>query len=848
MANFWEMDKSDVLTALEVKSDAGLNTLEVEKRLKLYGANKIDIGKKTSAWLILFRQFKSPIVYLLVIAIFISFILAEYIEGFSILIILLLNAIIGFFQEYKAESALLKLSEMTSPHGRVRRDSKVIQISSGEIVPGDILFLEAGDYVVADARLIEVNELSVDEAILTGESLPVAKNTAILAADKVLAERFNMIFAGTAVARGSGLAVVTATAEKTEMGEIANLLKRKEKTQTPIQKRLEILGHYLLFASIIIIVLIFIIGFVEKRDFQDILMSALSLSIAVIPEGLPAMVTVALLVAVFRMSKKGALIRRLDAVETLGATDVICTDKTGTLTYGKMEVDNVYTNNQDNKFFTLLNMFLCNNASLSQNGSGDSTEIALLRYVSKEKFDKSLCQLNKLREWPFDSDRKRMSVAVQDSQGSIFILTKGAPESVFPQCREGLNTEAQSFLEQETKSGKRLLAYGYKKLSNEEFSNLKDQSPENNLIFTGLSALSDQLREESRTAIAKSIAAGIKVIMITGDHPATALSIAKDLKIGSGSEDEVLTGKELESIDDEYFSLIIDKVFVYARVTSEQKYRIVSALLKKGHVVSMTGDGVNDAPALKKASVGVAMGKAGTEVARQASSMVLTNDDFATIVFAIEEGRGIFSNLKRTLQYLLSTNLAELLLIFFSIFLGLPVPLLPINILWINLVTDGLPALALASERIPSNYLEESIRPSTKNFFDKGFHQELLIVAFAITLFGIGIYYFSIQIFNLEIARSFVFSFMVYAILFRSFSCRAEKKTFWQLKMNWTHLVSVMIPLFFQVLFQYSYFLRNIFKVELISFKYHFILLGIALIPLSIIEFYKFWFIQRKTG
>ena len=847
MSNVWEMEAKSVAALLKVEPEQGLSNYEVKQRLKEFGFNKIESGKKISPSMILIRQFKSPIIYLLVVAILISFILKEYIESISILVILLLNAIIGFFQEYKAEISLKKLTDLTSPHGRVRRNSTITEVSSTDIVPGDVLFLEAGDYVVADARLIQVNELSANESILTGESLPVTKHINVLPSDKDLADRANMIFAGTAISRGSGLAIAVATGEKTEMGKIAGLLKINEKSQTPIQRRLEILGHYLLASAFFIILLIFGIGYLQSRSLQDILMSALSLSIAVIPEGLPAMVTVALLVAVFRMSKKGALVRRLDAVETLGATDIICTDKTGTLTYGRMEVENIFSVSVESNDLILFSMGLCNNASIIPKECGDTTEVALLKFIkSNEEIQAKLSQFKRIKEWPFDSDRKRMSVAVEDNAGHIFIFTKGAPESLLPHCENELNSEGQKYLNEGTHKGKRLLAFAYKKISRDEFDRLGNALPESNLVFLGLTALSDQLREESKIAINKCHRAGIKVVMITGDHPSTANSIAKGLSIGSGKDNEVLTGKDLDQLSEQDLSSRVNDVYVYARVTSEQKYKIVNALLKKGHIVAMTGDGVNDAPALKKASVGVAMGRGGTEVARQASSMVLTNDDFATIVSAIEEGRGIFGNLKRTLQYLLSTNLAELLFILFAIFLGLPVPLLPINILWINLVTDGLPALALASEEIPEKYLEQSKRPSTKSFFDKGFFQELFIVGIAITLTGLGIYCYVLNQYDIITSRSLIFSFMVYVILLRSFSCRSDDRTFWQLRMNWIHLGSVLLPLIFQIFFQYSSFLRDVFMVGFIPVSQHLLLLVLAFIPVLVTECYKIWFIQRR--
>lgn len=844
----WSIESSTVISDFSVNPENGLSNSEVEKRLHQFGPNSITITKKNSRWFLLFKQLNNPVVYVLILALILAFILKEHLDGWAILAIVILNALFGFFQESKAEASIEALAAMASPKGKVLREGKIISVDSKTICPGDILILEAGDYVVADARIILANQLFSNESILTGESLPVQKQSDPIDETSPMAERSNMLFASTAISGGTGRAIVVSTGQKTEVGKIAEMIDTTKLESTPIQIRLEKVSKNLLYMGFVIIVIVFAIGYFQKREFIDVLMTALSLSIAAIPEGLPTVVTVTLVMAVHHMTKKRALVRKLDSVETLGTTDIICTDKTGTLTTGKMEVREKYTRSIDQEEHLIQNMVFCNNASLEGSGSGDTTELALLEYVQKnsDKYS-SLVTYPRLFEWSFDSKRKRMSVAIK-YENKIFIYVKGAPESVLSKCNLNsvLQNELSSKVSEFSKKGMRVLAFAFKETAIDDFQKIHSDEIEKELHFTGLVAMADPPRHETIPAIIKCQKAGIRIIMITGDHPLTAAAIAFELGITTAVDERVVSGIEMDSMSDEELKNITDKVSVYARFSPENKLKLVNALKSKGHVVAMTGDGVNDAPALKAASIGVAMGKGGTEVARQASSMILTDDNFATIVDAVEEGRAVNGNIKRTLQYLLSTNLAELLFILGATIVGMPIPLLPINILWLNLATDGFPSLALAAEKVPPHFLEESNKPSVNTFFDRAFYQEMLIVGFIITLLCLAVYSYGLKHFDIITARSLAFSFIVYIVLLRSFSCRSEQKTFFEMKPNFYHFLAVFIPLIFQLSMQRFNFFLEIFKVKSLPLKINLVLLGLATLPVFLIETYKI--VSRKKS
>lgn len=839
----WSTESTDVINSLNSNSESGLTDAEVNAALKIYGANNLKSEKKISKWVLLVKQFKSPMVYTLVFATIVSGALGEMVDAVAILAIVILNALIGFGQEAKAEDSIEALKNLSVPKARVKRNHKIMTVDSQEIVPGDIIVLEAGDYVVADGRIIESFGLSADEAILTGESMPVKKNKTIITAEAPLADRSNMLFASTAISQGSGLMIVTATGMNTQIGHIAGMLGQAEIKETPLQERMGKLSNLLIMMGAGVILIVAVIGLQKGTPWSEIFMNAISLAVATIPEGLPTVVTLALTLAVRRMTKRNAIVRKMPAVETLGSTDVICTDKTGTLTTGKMRVREVFTLDSKKDELLYQIMVQCNNASLDHGGSGDPTEIALLYLADEtEKLSELKSLQTRIYEWSFESDRKRMSVATISDEGTL-ILTKGAPETVLPICnlsdeeRIRINNEIEVL----SNKGHRILALAYKKVG--DISQREKQDPElieRGLIFKGLVAIADPPKEETIPSIKSCKAAGIKVVMITGDHPLTAKAIAHELGItDEGKFDGVLSGVDLDRMSEDELRAKAEDTAVYARVTPEHKLKIIKALQANGHVVSMTGDGVNDAPALKTAGIGVAMGKAGTEVARQASSMILTDDNFSTIVSAVEEGRAIYGNIKRTIQYLLSTNLAELLIMLGAVLLGMPVPLAPLNLLWINLVTDGLPSLALAGEPVGKDYLKTSHRPSPSSFFDRPFYLELFFVGILSTVLGLIIYDYSLQHYDLLTARSYMFSYVVYLCLFRSFSCRSETKTFFELKFNPIHLGSVLVPVVFQYIVQHTALFQKLFEVRSVDLRENAILIGISIIPVTFVEVYK---------
>lgn len=849
---------------LKTDSEHGLSRYEIESRQKTYGPNSLKSQKKSGLLKKLFNQIKSPVIIILLIATAVSFAVGDLTDSIAIIAIVILNALIGIVLESKAEAAIDALKKLSAPKARVLREGNVINVPSSEVTVGDILILEAGDYVPADARLILNSQITTDEIILTGESLPVSKLTSTLSHSSILAERKNMLFAGTNISAGSAKAVVTATGMNSEMGKIAGMLETSKTIKTTLQNHLEQVSVKLLFFCAIVVTMVAFLGFIRGENWISIIMSAVSLSVAAIPEGLPAIVTIALSLASHRMARRNAIIRHLPAVETLGSTNVICTDKTGTLTTGKMSVRETFTlgngiiNETDtvksNPEITdlLESAILCSNARISDSSgpSGDPTEIALIYSGNNHEIDhhQLFSLYPRLAEWSFDSDRKRMSVAV-DSKGTTTIHVKGAPESVMPICFLTSNETSRinEALENLSSSGRRLLAVAKKNLlpSDHKFNpgQFKDSSSvENELKFLGLISMADPPKEESISAINECKSAGITVVMITGDHPNTAKAIARELGIIiDGEFDQILTGSELEEMSENELLKRVEKIAVYARVSPLHKLKIINAWQSLGKIVAMTGDGVNDAPALKKASIGISMGKGGTEVARQASSMILTDDNFSTIVSAVEEGRAVFGNIRRTIQYLLSGNLSEILIMLGAAILGLPPPLAPVQLLWINLVTDGLPSLALAAEPVPKNILEVSNRPSPQGFFDKIFYREMASVGIITSTITLLIYIYYLKYENVSMARTHAFSFLVFAELFRSFSCRSEAKTFFQMgvRSNIYLLLAIIGPVLFQIGLHRIDFFKSIFKVEAISLPHLVVLISLSLIPVTLIEIKK---------
>ncbi len=855
----WALPPESVVESLGTNAAVGLSSAEAHARLLKFGKNVLSAEKGASRLLILIRQFKSPVVLTLVGATILSGLLGDWVDAAAIATILVINSLIGYFQEIKAEEAVAALRKLSSPRARVGRDGSVREIPAEEICPGDLLVLEAGDMVAADARVLVASQLSTGEALLTGESLPVKKTPAPVDPAAALAERTNMLFAGTTVATGSGRAVVTATGMGSEIGRIAGLLQDAVSGPTPLQARLGILSNRLLILCAGVVALVVLFGVLHGEPWMDVVMSGVSLAVAAVPEGLPTVVTLALALAVRRLVKRNAIVRHLPAVETLGSTDVICTDKTGTLTTGRMSVREVHATgtlleageiarHAGDGFRRLVRVsVLCTNASLGPDGTstGDPTEVALLLLARELGLDPASLhrEAPRLAEWAFDSDRKRMSVLVQE-QGRRSLCVKGAPESVLPLCSlEGVAFQKiQAAMESLSAKGRRLLAVAERIFPDDpaSFEGRGAESVERDLQFLGFVAIADPPRPESTEAIRACVVGGIRVVMITGDHPRTAAAVAKELGIVEGDRHEVLTGPDLDTLSPEQLKARVERIAVYARVSPENKLEIVRAWKALGSVVAMTGDGVNDAPALKEASIGVSMGRGGTEVARQASSMILTDDNFATIVSAVEEGRAVYGNIRRTIAYLLSGNFAEILVMLGAAVVGWPAPLAPIHLLWINLVTDGLPALALAAEPVPPSGLREMKRPSAKGF-DARFYWGIGWIGLLTAVMTLFVYGFSLRHDGESAARTNAFSFLVFAELFRSFASRSETRTFLQMgfRSNVLHLGAALVPMAFQMLLHHTHWFDRVFKCTPITWTECVTFFGLALVPVSLIEVWK---------
>lgn len=884
----------ELLDTLESSID-GLSAAEAARRFERDGPNELKQGARISAWQMLAAQFNSLIIWILIAAGAVSGFLGQHMDAIAILAIVVLNAAIGFYQEFRAEQSIEALKKLTAPNATVRRDSKLLSIPSAGIVKGDILAVEAGDRIGADARVLTAASLQCIESALTGESVAVSKSPAPLTnLDTPLGDRQNMLFLGTSVAAGRGEAVVVAVAKETELGRIAQLLEEAGADKgTPLQRRLDALGRALLWAALGVVALAFGLGWLRGIGLLDLVFTSISLAVAAIPEGLPALVTVALSVGVMRLARHGALVRKLAAVETLGSTSVICTDKTGTLTVGEMTVRELFVGGRLyqvsgegygpagevqfegqkamgehlSPLGELANIMLgCNSAHLVEEASawktvGDPTEGALL--VAGAKAGGSRQQIEesfpKDGELPFDSDRKRSSVIRRMPSGGRRAFVNGAPGVVLklstqiftgrnirpltPDDRERILKRASDMADQSL----RVIASGYANLAATSSAD-SIASVESNLVFVGLSAMHDPPRPEGKSAIAKCYAAGIKVVMITGDHPSTALAIARELGIKSAST--AVTGTELDRMSEEELRRRAPAISVYARVTAENKLRIVRVLRASGEVVAMTGDGVNDAPALQGADIGIAMGRSGTEVTKQAADIILTDDNFTTIVAAIEQGRGIYSNIRHTLQYLLAGNAGELLLMTVCVAVGLPSPLLPIHLLWINLVTDGLPALALATDAVDPDGMLRPPRPRLQRITDRAFLRTMLLTGFLTAALGFGVFLHGLQTGSLATARGSAFTAVVFAELLRSFGARAETKPLWRIPLlSNPHLVIVVVlSIGLQVLSQHNEAFGRFLKTPPMTFADCLRLLALGAIPLAVLEGAKMIRRQRRQS
>ena len=764
---FYTQTAEEVLKNLD-SSIEGLSTAQAQERLATYGRNELEEGEKRSLLAKFLDQFKDLMIIILLAAAALS-VITEGMDGLTdaiiILAVVVLNAAFGVYQEGQAEAAIEALKNMSSPMARVRRDGHVIEIDSKELVPGDIVLLEAGDVVPADMRLFEAASLKIEEAALTGESVPVEKDvTGLVEADAGIGDRVNMGYQNSNVTYGRGIGVVTNTGMYTEVGKIADMLANADETETPLKQSLEQLSKALTYLIIVIAVITFLVGvFVRGEHPLEGLMVAVALAVAAIPEGLPAIVTIVLSLGTTTLAKRNSIVRKLPAVETLGSTEIIASDKTGTLTMNQMTVEKVYTNGQlqssaseiaaSNNTLRIMNF--ANDTKVDPSGKliGDPTETALVQFGLDHNFDvrEVLKDEPRVAELPFDSDRKLMSTIHKEADGSYFIAVKGAPDQLLKRVtRIEVNGEVRPITEEDknailatnkdlAKQALRVLMMAYK--TSKEIPTLESEIVESDLIFSGLVGMIDPERPEAAEAVRVAKEAGIRPIMITGDHQDTAEAIAKRLGIidPNDTEDHVLTGAELNELSDEEFQKVFKQYSVYARVSPEHKVRIVKAWQKEGKVVAMTGDGVNDAPSLKTADIGIGMGITGTEVSKGASDMVLADDNFATIIVAVEEGRKVFSNIQKSIQYLLSANMAEVFTIFFATLFGWDV-LQPVHLLWINLVTDTLPAIALGVEPAEPGVMTHKPRGRKSNFFDGGVFGAILYQGIFQTMLVLGVY------------------------------------------------------------------------------------------------------------
>ncbi|RLE84877.1 MAG: ATPase [Thermoprotei archaeon] len=839
----------------------GLSAEEAAKRLLEYGPNELRKEKGRTKIEIFIGQFKNILVIILILASILSIAIGETLDAVIITAIVVASAGLGFIQEYRAERAIEALKKLTTPTATVIRDGKEVTIPTKEIVPGDILVLNAGDKVPADARVIEAHNLKVDEASLTGESVAVTKITDPLPEEISVSDRLNMVFAGTAVIYGRGKAVVVATGMSTELGKIAATVQEEKKEETPLERRMAEIGRLLTILCFTVAALVAAIGFfVWHKSLLEMTMWAVSLAVAAVPEALPAVVTGALAVGMYRMAKRNAIIRRLPAVETLGSTSIICSDKTGTMTKGEMTVRKIYVIDKtidvtgsgyepvgnfkvdgkaidvdDELKLLLLASALCSDARLVKEEEkwtirGDPTEGALIVAAAKAGIgEKELEVYPRINEIPFSSERKRMTTVHETPNERIVAYMKGAPEVVLGLCDKiVVNGEVRKLTrEYEEKilnvndtlamQGLRNLAIAYREVDPKELENTLEENFEKGFTFLGIVGMMDPPRPEVKDAIDRCKQAGIKTVMITGDHKLTAVAVAKELGMFR-DEDYVLTGVDLDRIDEEEFEKIVENVKVYARVSPEHKLKIVKALKKKGYIVAMTGDGVNDAPALKAADIGIAMGITGTEVAKEASDMVLADDNFATIVAAVEQGREIYENIKKYLVYLLRCNIAEIMMPLFASLSSLPLPFTAIQYLWINLVTDGLPALALGIDPADPDLMKRPPRDPREGVFTKRDTLLFLILTpLLMTALLLASFYVSLNIIGEELieARTQIFTSMILMELLLALSCRSLRYPVWKVGIfkNKYLILAILSSIVMQLLILYVPYLHTAFDV-----------------------------------
>ena len=852
----------ELINSLNSNEESGLSEEKVTQLQTQYGPNTLKEAKKKSLLRRLVDQFKDVMILILIAAAIISFVIVcveknwgELFEPALILLIVIVNAIMGVVQESKAEKALDALKNMSAPHARVIRDGKESIIDASKLVPGDIIKLEAGDFVPADARLIHSAGLKSEESALTGESVPSEKDAdTIVKENAPIGDRTNMVFSGCSITYGTATAIVTNTGMDTQMGKIANLLNGESETQTPLQKKLAQLGKYLGIVAILACAVIFIVGLLNDIPPMEIFMTAISLAVSAIPEGLPAIVTIVLSIGVQRMVKKNALIRRLPAVETLGSASIICSDKTGTLTQNRMTLVKAYVDGEANavditldnsesvKKLLMLGSLCCDGSVVISDDNvqhiGDPTETAIVYAAHKCGMPKD--KLNelypRLAELPFDSDRKLMTTVNRINDKNI-VIVKGAFDMMAQRCVKGDIEKARNITETLSKDALRVLAIAYKEVDTLSEQPTKEEL-ETNLTFLGLVGMIDPPRQEAKDAVEVCKKAGIKPVMITGDHIVTATAIAKQLGIFSDG-DLAITGAELDNMTDSELDSKVESISVYARVSPENKIRIVKAWQRKGQVVSMTGDGVNDAPALKAADIGCAMGITGTDVAKGAADMTLTDDNFATIVDAVREGRGIYANIKKVVGFLLGTNIGEVITVFVAMLLWHKTPLLSMQLLWINLVTDSLPAIALGMEAVEADVMNKKPKPKNEGIFAHGLGIKIVLQGAMFALLTLVAFKLGENSGSLATGQTMAFMVLALSQTVQAYNMRSDRSLFKigpfsNKKLNLAVLASVVLVML--VLFTP---LRIAFGLEILSPKLYLIALGLIFVPLVVMEISK---------
>ena len=858
-------DLEEIKNTIGYDVNVGLSEKKVKEKLEKYGENIIKEKKKESIIVKFIKQFNDFMIIILIIASIVSALITkfqgsnDYIDSIIIIVIVVLNAIMGLFQEEKAEKSIEALKKMTMPMAKVRRDGKIKIVESKNIVPGDIIILETGSYVPADARLILTSNLKIEESSLTGEAASVLKNeNVILNKNTSLGDMVNMVFSNTIVVNGHGEAIVTATGMNTKVGQIAGMINSNVSPKTPIQKKLEEVSKILGVSCLVICLLIFIIGIFKKIPVIQMFMTSVGLAVAAIPEGLPAVVTIMLSIGVTKMAKKNSIVRKLPAVETLGSASVICSDKTGTLTKNEMEVVKVYNLVRDTKLndYTLKIASMCTDCDIEEekNGKlkvlGEPTEIAIVNSALKIGIDKRKIDIinKRVKDIPFDSNRKMMST-IHENDNGFLVITKGAPDVLLKKCikyydgdkeKVLLNEEINKIIDENKKMAKkalRVLAVAYKKLNS--INNKSNNELEDNLIFVGLIGMIDPPREGVKEAISICKKAGIKTVMITGDHIDTAKAIAENLGILNKGE-LAITGEELDKIDEDNFRKHIMDYSVFARVTPEHKVRIVKAFRSTKKVVAMTGDGVNDSPALKIADIGIAMGKNGTDVAKNAADMVLADDNFVTIAQAVKEGRNIYDNIKKAIHFLIATNIGEIVTIFFGLLLGMESPLLALQLLWINLVTDSFPAIALGLGKTDKEIMNKKPRDDEKGLFSDGLWSKIFFEGFMIGTLTLLAFSFGQKMYGLEVGRTIAFLSLGILELVHSFNIKSEKSLFKTGILDNIYLVGAFIlGTFMQIIVVLIPNIADVFGMTNLNKTQWIVVFTVSMMPILIMEIQK---------